>query len=426
MKYYIPCILGLFCYVSVTSQSRIIYDLDAYLRVDGVYRTTFIIPNADLGYSNIINDPSKERDIQFVGGLLYNDNRIINNPRNQKVIEKSIDFDFTNGQANAIAFKYDYENTNRYYGEDKKYFKSRFYVSTDSRYQENQGVNKTYLQTAALQYGLGFGFGRIEVVNDAWLGARILEELRMKNLLLVMPSSDEMKTFFDVVGDLSFERVMDNRLRSIYQIETLIKYIEEQGWIEKGSIPAFATIYDAFRFEDFLFRQSGERLEFTLTPRVDSWLNYRFNEDDVNFYSFQPGFSGRTEYEVNRNGDLEYYTSMVLGGTFNYTEQINNNDFDDENFLNGSVYFRYSYYYLPSRRTNLIITGNVSAGFAHSSSYNAVLNMFSRLEYNYYFSPATQLVMQAALTYNDPQFQIGDYQPSIKANFSMNVVHAIR
>jgi len=412
---------------AIVGQEQILFDLDTYLRVDGFYRTTFITPQASIDYSNRINNPNEPKRLTADIGGLYQDNRIFNDRKNQKSIYKEIDFNISSGLNDEIVFAFRYDSSNRSYDDSKKYFKNEFSIKTNSKYLHEQNSFNKYQQRIDMSYGLGFGFGRIEIVNNAWIGARLLEELQAKKLLLVTPNAEEMRSFFDLIGDLSFERVMDNRLRSIYQIETIIGYIEQKGWIEKGSIPAFATIYDAFRFEDFILRKSGERLEFTLTPAIIADVIYQYNISGSFARFIEAGFTGCVEYELDKNGDLEYYTTKLLGGKLDYYERFSDNDFNMSDVLAGRIYFEYQYHYLPSRRTNLMFSTNASANFQQTTQfYEAFLSINSTLRYNYYFSPATQLVMTARLLYQDSQFQIGDYQPAISANFSINVIHAIR
>ncbi len=427
MKIYLILVFVLAFSFASNCQNRILYDLDSYKRVDGEYRTTFITPDVKFDYKDVINSPDLEKILYLRIGGDYQDYQIYNDEHNQITKYRNFRLDVDSGQNdnNGISFNTFFDNVNRSYDDNLKYFKNGLNLATNSSYRDNLGLSKRYVQTINLGYELGFGFGRIEIVNNAWLGGRILEELQNNNLLTEIPTANEMKLFFDLIGDLEFERVMDNRLRFIYRIERIIEYVEKKGWIEKGSVPAFAIIYDTFRYENFIFRKSGERLEFTLTPTFFGNLSYQRNVNDPFSKFIQGGFYGDAEYEINRNGDLEYYTTKVIGGRLGYLEEFRDNDVLENDVISGNLYFEYRYRYLPSLRTNLEFSTNVSAGFIQSYFYQATLSVSTILEYNYYFSPATQLVLITGLMYNDTEFQRGDYQPEIRANFSMNVVHAL-
>ncbi len=413
---------------AIFCQNTILYNLDSYKRVDGKYRTTFITPDANLNFGNILNSPNLMKNYNISVGGKYMDNQIRNDKNNQNNTFKKVDFGLLTGSNKDVSFIFEYDYDNRSYNDDLKYFKNGVNITTNNVYEESEIILfKRYLISANVSYDLGFGFGRLEIINNAWLGARILEELESKKLLTNIPSANEMKAFFDLIGDLEFDRVMDNRLRSIYRIEKMIEFIEQEEWIDRGSIPAFVTIYDAFLFENFIFRQSGERLEFTLTPTVStdfSWL-LNFNNDSFS-KSIRPGFNGNVEYEIHENGDLNYYTIKLVGGRIEYFERFEGGESENTKSIAGNVYFEYKYRYLPSLRTNLLVVANASAGFIYSESYSASLSVNTVFEYNYYFSPATRLAIMARITYNDRSFQIGDYQPNINTNLSVNVVHAIR
>ena len=417
----------LFVFVSSLTclgQNSILYDFDSYKRVSGAYRTTFITPDINLSYRNVLNTPEQVKFYNLNIGGRYADNQIFNDENNQKTKSTDIDFGIGIGNVKNISFEYNYDYENRAYN-DMTYFKNGFHVRTNNQYIENLDA-KRYTQSLNLGFDLGFGFGRLEIINNAWLGARILEELQIDNLLMKLPSTEEMTEFFDLIGDLEFERVMDPRLRSMYRVEKMIMFIEQKGWIENGSIPSFIKIYDAFRYENFIFRRSGERLEFTLTPTFIGNFNYS-NLSQNKFSKFiQPGFFGRAEYEIHKNGDLAYNTTKLVGGEVGYFEILQDDPLEGYTHLTGNVFFRYIYRYLPSLRTNLIFTSNVSAGLIYIDSYKTRLNINSSVEYDYYFSPATRLAMVAEIKYLDTKFQVGDYQPSIDATFSLNVIHSIR
>ena len=321
----------------------------------------------------------------------------------------------------------DFKHTsqNRTYS-DLTFFKNGFNISSETEYEKIPSSSKIFFQSLLISYDLGFGFGRIELINHAWVGARILEELEKKELLSKIPEPSEMKLFFDLIGDLEYDRVMDSRLKDIYVLEEIIHYIEQKEWIEQGSIPAFAAINDALSYELFINRFSGERLEFTLTPVVKGTYFWREGIVLQNPKNIEPGFEGKIEYELYSNGDLEYYTRKLFGARLEYFDKFLTENIEDTKTISGNIYFTHTYSYIPSLRTNLAISTNLSGILIKRGGYNSRLSMYSRLDYSYYFSPSTQLVLSARIQYNDSEFQIGDYQPSVGTRFSVDVVHAIR
>lgn len=409
----------------ITAQSTILYDLDTYKRVDIAYRTSFFTPDLNLSIDTTLNSPGVQRNYAINLGGRYTDNQIINDAKNQKTKYTVFNLNLNLGKNKLGSLSYEYNYDNRSYNESS-YFKNGFYIKWDHLYNVNFNFNRLYRQSLDLSYDLGFGFGRLEVINNAWHGARILEELQSKNLLTKIPSLEEMKLFFDLIGDVQFERVMDRRLASMYRVEKIIEYIEQNEWIEKGSVPAFVTIYDAYRYERFFFRQSGERLEFTLTPTVLGNISKQFGTIIPISKFIQPGFFGNVEYEIHENGDLAYYTTKLLGAQISYFELFRDGDFMNTDALSANMYFEYRYNYLPSLRTNLMVQANISGGFVYNDAYDATLNMNVAAEYNYYFSPATLLKLIASIYYADSNFQVGDYQPRIQSRFFIQVVHAFR
>ena len=410
----------------IFAQDQILYDLDTYKRIDAEYRTTNIQPEFLFNYFNQLNSPGTNKAYFLEANGFYDDNFLVNsiNQQNNRFID--IRTEFSIGTTQSVKILTDFVKEKRKYN-GEKFFKTDYQIRSRLSYFSNAGggSNSFYQVDHDIIYGLGFGYGRLEVVNEAWLGGRILEELKRGGLLLDIPSAEAMKAFFDFLGELRFERVMDPRLRDIYRIEKMVEYLEDVGWIESGSVPSFVTIYDTFRYETFLIRQSGERLEFTLLPLISSKLNWRKNFETVFQNRVRPGIAASTEYEIHRNGDLKYYTTMLLGGYVEYRDRLFI-DNDSEQSLSANISFDYIYRYLPSLRTNLSIASRIYSGFVNDSGYEAVLGLESRLNYDYYFSPATRLNFNAVFLYLDDKFQVGDFQPRLTFKTGVNIVHSLR
>lgn len=423
-------LLFLTLYQECDCQDRILYDLDSYRRVDINLRTTQISPDIGLFYDKQLNTPGSSKKYKISVSGRYTDTYQINNAKTQNSVYQSLNFDIRSGTDKSASIIYNYRKTKRKYNDynDLNYFKNGFDIFSNASYNDNQNSTPRYNQVLNAQYDIGFGFGRMEVVNNAWIGARILEELDHKNLLINKPNGEEMKIFFDLIGDIEFTRVLDTRLRSIYRIENIISYLEEKGWIEKGSIPAFVTIYDAYRYENFIIRESGKRLEFTLTPYLAGQYAWRGAGIIVLDNFIQPGFIGTAEYEIHRNGDLEYYTITSYGGIIEHYERLYEKSNDEFKSISGDIFFKYQFRYIPSLRTNMDLNVCFLGGFDYSISndYDANISVVSSYSYIYYLSPATQLVLDMSATYNDNRFQIGAYQPRITGSVSFDIVHAIR
>jgi len=408
-------------------QIDIAYDLDSYRRVDGFFRTTLIRPQVTTSYRDEVNVVGMEKDYSLGVRGSYADYQLTNSLPHQKEREVFGEFDLSAGSLKQGELTYRYSGIDRNYNE-QDYFKIGGSIEFETKHREVSrfvGSSYTSESTLDLSSDLGFGFGRLEVVNDAWLAASILEELAAKNLLREIPDSLALRTYFDYLGQLEFERVLDFRMREIYVIEKLIAYLEEQNWIEKGSIPAFATIYDAYRYEQFFFRQTGRRLEFTLTPQIEVEINKSTGQESA-LRNIRPGFIGTIQYDMHRNGDIKYYVQKGLGASLRYIERFTNvNDFR-LTYIDARIDYTYVYRYLPSLRTNFLISFKTEGGFTNANSFQSFLLAECGLKYNYFFTPTTRLEVSGNFGYTDPEFQVGDFQPRLNGFASCKVVHAIR
>jgi hypothetical protein len=407
------------------SQERIIYDLDTYKRVNIDLRTTFFTPDVYFNYNKTLNNPSLVKNYIFNIGGQYSDNHLINDAKNQVTKNNYVSLGIISGSNKNIHLTYNYDINNRSYDEEK-YFKNGLDIRLNTDYSDGNNSFLRFSQLFNVRYDIGFGFGRLEVVNNAWVGARILEELNSKGLLQFKPRGEEMKLFFDLIGDVEFERVMDSRLYFMNRVEKIIKFIEHKEWIDKGDIEAFISIFDTYSYEDFFIRYTGERLEFTLTPFVKGKYTWTNNSIFAEQKYIDPGFEGSIEYQLHTNGDLEYYQTKILGGRITHFQRFDDIENPDYKSIAAALYFLYQYRYVPSVRTNLLFATSFSGGIDYANSYNAEISANTSVTYNYYFSPSTQVVISAGLIYNDNRFQIGDYQPNINGTFRFYVRHAIR
>ncbi|MDF1695598.1 MAG: hypothetical protein P1U56_07185 [Saprospiraceae bacterium] len=411
------------------SQEQILFDLDSYRRVDFQFRSTYVSPDIKIDFDNVLNSPATTKEYSIFSNGVINDNKIVNNQERQKSWNHRFAFELGSGTTKMAGLDYTLDYENRLYSKiNSEYFLQGVRINVDIDYSVRPSNDQRYNAGQLVHYDIGFGFGRLEVVDQAWLGARILEELHSKELLQEIPDENEMRLFFDLLGDLEFERVFDSRLRSIYRMEKIIQYIQDKGWIEKGSIPAFVTINDTYRFERFFNRWTGERLEFILTPYIRNLSSWRRFSQYYNSNLKEPGFEGRIEYEIHSNGDLEYYTKKCVGGSIKYSETfVEQGDIESSHDqIQGLMYFQYQYRYIPSLRTNLELNVGTSGGFIYDDGFTARINLGSSLTYNYYISPATQLVLTGYVNYHDSEFQVGDYQPRITSQFSFDIRHLIR
>jgi hypothetical protein len=429
MKYPIT-ILFLLLSISIFSQREIIYDLDSYKQVIFKRSELILTPAGSFSGDDQVNVDGEDANflVNLNAGIQHR--KYINSQDEQFTLYQSANIKFAEGyrifgRRNLTKRKYT----------ENRYLKTGYNVTTEYDRLKNQNTGvKNNSQDAELIGNFGLGFGRIEYVNHAWSAVQILQALENRSLLQRIPSHDEITDFANKIGEVRTSRILDFRLRDIAILETIVEYLIDNQLIDNLSTTAILIIEDTFEYDQIAARSSGSRLEFSLEPQAsyDNKVNsFLYNK------LFTIGSEGRITHTTYKNIDVKWMQTITYEAHLRYTNFYQYAiDPQGENSTSknatAGLNFNYSYAYLPNRRNNLNF--NLSSGIYMNASFlenqstqfsSARLSLILSSIYNYYLSPATQLVVSGALSYFDQNFQSGDFQPSIIGNMSFTLVHAI-
>jgi hypothetical protein len=101
--------------------------------------------------------------------------------------------------------------------------------SSNSSQSRNRGV------TFYADVNGAFGFGHI---YEGWYAATslyIINEIRSRSLLEAEPSTEQMKALSALVYQNALQHAIDNRIRLVESMQTILGYLEQQGIIRQGS-----------------------------------------------------------------------------------------------------------------------------------------------------------------------------------------------
>ena len=240
--------------------------------------------------------------------------------------------------------------------------------------------------------------------------------------------------FADKIGTVSTSRILDFRLKDIAILETIIEYLIDNTLLDQLSTAAILIIEDTFEYDQIANRSSGSRLEFSLEPSSE-YQNY----NNTNTYNkdFDIGALGRISHISYKNIDVKWMQRIVYEAKLNFNNRYrftSHAQLENLTLKNATaeLNFRYGYSYLPNLRNNLSfylysgITMNASFRENQPTDYSSArLSIRLNASYNYYISPATQLVVSSELRYLDNEFQAGDFQPRISGELQFMLTHAI-
>jgi len=308
-------------------------------------------------------------------------------------------------------------SNNRFYMNNKFFLESDLlftqYYSKRNRNDDlfnNEIINKNIQLNARL----GFGYGRIEQVQDAWLATYILEELQENGKLLRVPTDEEILEFSTLISQLKNERFFDARLQKIKEIEEVDRFLQSKNLIKNADVRYFTVVNDNWDNAATQIRTSGNRLSFLINPFIST--NSNFSESD-NLSIVHTTDRAITEYKIQaqlifnneKPIDLQWQRSFRVLLSGNYMKGLYktiNDDINNETEISSPQLIsmlKYSIKYYPNSRTNLSMGAyiNFNNNFGKEESDNIEndinhLNITPGINFslNYYISP--QLILDAS------------------------------
>lgn len=217
------------------------------------------------------------------------------------------------------------------------------------------------------------GFGRIENVRNAWHTESILKTLEGEGLLKKTPTKEEMYLLAEEIVRIKNQRVIDFRYDDIYEFETVINYLVENGFVDPTDYKFFSIFQDVWRFEAFTTRRHGSNLKLGLKTEL---TRSNFSPSSFSSNSESYGITGEYEKAISKKEwQFVYQIRSSYGRIF-----VSNND-SRSNF-DASASYLIGYY--PSSRINAEF--DVGANYLNlASNDNLLLN--AGLDINYFVSP---------------------------------------
>jgi len=274
----------------------------------------------------------------------------------------------------------------RWFHRPKRFFE----LEWDSRFNSTSFLNSDNQFTESnldVSVSPQLGFGRVEIVNDAWHAVTIVEELKRLNALQADLSHEQLTSLANQISQLRNYRHVDSRLEAIYEIENLSKYLVDNGYVESDAYRTFAVLSDLYSFENFTFRRQGK--QFTVGPEVT--FDFLFPGITDLFRQSVSTYALKAEYEIDNavNMDWQFDQSYKLkAGIWNFSPLGNDVNLRHE-FAEVSA--SYDLGYFLNQRTNM---------FVNAEAFYTMFRDFDTQAYGLTLTP--RLVY-----YISPQFRLG-------------------
>jgi len=231
---------------------------------------------------------------------------------------------------------------------------------------------------------LGFGKGRIEMVQDAQMALYILKDLKAEGLIEGEVDSSTIYEFARLITAINNKRVFDSRRKRIYELTKIDSFLRRNGVAKETDIRYFTIINDDWSFAYNPDRSSGKDWFFHLVPSVQysksKWRTKTTGTDmALTSYGLMPEIGVERykplslKWQSNflstlswaRNSYKSKMTQFYPGAT--PFETKGSQDFNETQL---DIFYRIGYY--PSTRTN------VNSGFGLTASYFSFQNSYSK------------------------------------------------
>ena len=149
---------------------------------------------------------------------------------------------------------------NRYYKPGKWFFELNNFLDGDWYQNKNSDTsgsskrNKLHLRD---NFSIGFGKGRIELVQDAQMAMFILNDLQEMGLLENEVTPELARDLAVLITEMNNKRIFDSRRRRIYELTQIESFLKNKGLTGNTDIRHFTLINDNWAFANNPIRQSG-------------------------------------------------------------------------------------------------------------------------------------------------------------------------
>ena len=375
------------------------------------------ISNFEINLSLNENFSSQDNSLTGTNSGLINDNNTIN------IISKNtLGLGWSNKRYFSKLFFLNYNlygNISYNFTQDKKIIQ---------KIESNQKQNEFIINFSPR---LGFGYGRIENIEDAHQAVYIANSLSKRKILTRNLSNEELFELSQQISTIKNKRFLDSRLHLIDEISTVDSFFVKKDLLSNNGADYFTTLYDMWQYGALFSRKAGYEISFVVYPyyTYDYIKNIPELQSDAIHYSHRAWFEADLAFNYEKPLKLNWQHS-VGAGAFAYFQQgkFGKTDFKSI-FSNNSKMFsafaQYSLGYYPNTRTNVQATVGQQIRKWINNIVNDEISTYIRntvilnLSLNYYFSPYFKIAGSYGLNYD--RYNVEEHSKNDYFSTSLNI-----
>jgi hypothetical protein len=221
------------------------------------------------------------------------------------------------------------------------HLKNNLFAKGDfTKQKSSQYTIKTNIKGFDDDLSVGFGKGRIEIVQDAQMALYILNDLSLQGLIDKTPDVETINQFAQLITELNNKRVFDSRRRRIYQLTQIDKFLREKEITQVPDIRHFTTINDNWFFAFNPERYSGSDWYFDIRSSVELGdanqtnknANYSLNTENESDYK-NWGIGPKAGYENYKPINLKWQRNLGAHASW----QTRREETKNKNTMNGTT-----------------------------------------------------------------------------------------
>jgi len=372
-------ILATLLIISISTHAQVLdtFDFNNYKEFNYEYETFTIFPDFSGSVRSRLNSDFKSFSTRLNPSYF----KVKNTRKIQKTIVSNQSLLYSNATTENIS------NTtleSKFFTlESNNFANIRYYQKNNFYYEFNPSVNlrKDFINDESdfnfgnitLIPGIGIGYGRLEIVNNAWLAQTIFRNLDAIGIIDKDLNENDLLSLSERITNIQNTRIKDGRLENIYEFQNLSQHILDNQWYE-GDLSLFhAILFDTYRFENFRIRSTGTRFNLRYEPVFRRNFNNSGNRFSHSFqlnitknkvisrlwqfdwtlnftYILTNGLSLRNKFLFNANVMLGYYPNARTNFRFIVNSAINEFDNILPDGFNMSCQFLGDYYISPELR----------------------------------------------------------------------------
>lgn len=352
---------------------------------------------------------------------------------------------YRNGQA---AVQWQIED--RFYKKDNWFLhlKNSFYTKGDfTKQHTQQNEIKTNMKGIDEDLSLGFGKGRIEIVDDAQMALFIINDLKAQGLIDGIPDAETVNEFARLITELNNQRVFDSRRKRVYQLTQIDKFLREKAIVSVTDIRHFTTINDNWLFAFSPARSSGSNWYIHVISSAEvgkmdqtneSTTSKTINENNYRLLGIGPraGYENFKPINLNWQQNLGAYISWQVqknkekmkSGTNGSISEYKTDSKNEHSEL--GVFYGIGFY--PTNRTRFNTTIDMKLGHTKIRDLTPVDRRISVLpsiifSTDYFISYKTRLHAGFTLLYRYQEYKYlnmpSSHDRSVQANLSAGISH---